>query len=146
MKTIPCVLITALVVILVSPAVTFGALTSSSANKSTFCISCHSMEAEYEAWIQSAHSRKMCVDCHLPNENRAIYYLWKSIDGLKDVIVFYSGRVPERIKISSHGEKVLQANCIRCHETTVMLIDTKRKCWDCHRRMIHMHAGMRETF
>ena len=146
MKTLLFILITILVIIIVSPLVAFASPASSSDTKSAFCISCHSMEAEYEAWMHSAHSRKMCVDCHLPNENRAVHYLWKSIDGLKDVIIFYSGRVPERIKISSHGEKVLQANCIRCHETTVMLIDTKRKCWACHRRMMHMHAGIRETF
>lgn len=123
-----------------------GVPVSSPEEKSRFCVSCHSMEAEYEAWMHSAHSRKMCVDCHLPNENKAVYYLWKSMDGLKDVIVFYSGSVPDHIKISSHGEKVLQTNCIRCHETAVMLIDKKRKCWDCHRRVSHIHTGIRETF
>jgi cytochrome c nitrite reductase small subunit len=113
---------------------------------SEYCKSCHVMEAEYEAWMHSgAHRRKVCVDCHLPNENKSVHYIWKSIDGLKDVIVFHSGRVPDQIKISTHGEKVLQANCIRCHETTVMMIDTKRKCWDCHRNITHMHTGIRET-
>lgn len=133
-------------VIAVSPLLTFGASGPSPEEKSQFCISCHTMEAAYEAWMHSPHRRKMCVDCHLPNENRIAHYLWKSIDGLKDVVVFYSGRVPDRIKISSHGEKVLQANCVRCHETTVMLIDTKRKCWDCHRRATHANTGTRETF
>jgi cytochrome c nitrite reductase small subunit len=113
---------------------------------SEYCKSCHVMQAEYEAWIHSgAHRRKVCTDCHLPNENKAAHYLWKSIDGLKDVIVFHSGKVPDQIKISSHGEKVLQANCIRCHETTVMMIDIRRKCWDCHRNITHMHTGIRET-
>jgi len=134
-----------LAAMLLSPLLTFGSKGSSTEDKSRFCINCHTMEAEYNAWIHSAHRRQMCVDCHLPNENRAVYYLWKSIDGLKDVIVFYSGQVPDRIKISPHGEKVLQANCIRCHETTVMLIDTERKCWQCHRRVSHMHTGIRET-
>ncbi len=128
------------------PLLAFGSKDFSPEEKSKFCINCHTMEAEYVAWTHSAHSRKMCVDCHLPNENKALYYLWKSIDGLKDVIVFYSGQVPELIKVSSHGQKVLQANCIRCHETTVMFVDTKRKCWDCHRREMHMHTGIRETF
>lgn len=144
-KILPYYLMTVIALIFISPLLTFGALASSD-NKSQFCMSCHSMEAEYEAWMHSAHSRKMCIDCHLPNENTAIHYLWKSIDGLKDLIVFYSGQVPDRIKISPHGEKVLQANCIRCHGTTVMLIDIRRKCWNCHRRMIHMHTGLRETF
>lgn len=127
------------------PLPAFASRDSSPEEKSKFCINCHTMEAEYDAWLHSSHRRKMCVDCHLPNENKAVYYLWKSIDGLKDVIVFYSGQVPERIKISSHGNKVLQANCIRCHETTVMLIDKNRKCWDCHRRVSHMNIGTRQT-
>ena len=129
-----------------SPVSASGGPAASPEEKSRFCVSCHSMEAAYEAWMHSAHSRKMCVECHLPNNNRVVYYVWKSIDGLKDVVVFYSGRVPDHIRISSHGEKVLQANCIRCHETAVTMIDRQRKCWDCHRRISHMHTGIRETF
>ena len=113
---------------------------------SEYCKSCHVMEAEYEAWMHSgAHRRKMCVDCHLPNENRAVHYWQKSLDGLKDLVVFHSGRIPDPIKLSSHGEEVLQNNCIRCHETTVMMIDTGRKCWNCHRRITHLHTGIMET-
>jgi cytochrome c nitrite reductase small subunit len=146
-KSILYIFISFLFVFIASPLLTFGAPESSPEDKSKFCINCHTMEAEYEAWTHSgAHRRKMCVDCHLANDNKFVYYLWKSIDGLKDMVVFYSGRVPDRITVSSHGEKVLQANCIRCHETTVMRIDTKRKCWDCHRRVTHMQTGIRETF
>jgi cytochrome c nitrite reductase small subunit len=145
-KSLPHFIAALLFIVICSAASASGDLPSSPEEKSRFCVSCHTMEAEYVAWMHSAHSRKMCVDCHLPNENRAIYYIWKSIDGLKDVIVFYSGSVPDHIKISSHGEKVLQANCIRCHETAVTMIDQKRKCWDCHRRISHLHTGMRETF
>jgi cytochrome c nitrite reductase small subunit len=104
------------------------------------------MEAEYEAWIHSgAHRRKECIDCHLPNENMAVHYLWKVIDGGKDLLIFHSGKISEQIKISSHGKKVLQSNCIRCHETTVMLMDQDRQCWDCHRRITHLHTGITET-
>jgi cytochrome c nitrite reductase small subunit len=107
-----------------------------------FCVSCHVMEAEYEAWVHTgAHRRNKCVDCHLPNHNMTAHYVWKAIDGLKDVAFFYSGNVPERIQLTSHGEKVLKANCIRCHETTVMLIDTDRQCWDCHKRISHKNSG-----
>jgi cytochrome c nitrite reductase small subunit len=107
-----------------------------------FCVGCHVMEAEYEAWVHAgAHRRKKCVDCHLPNENMTVHYVWKAIDGLKDVAFFYSGNVPERIKLTAHGQKVLQSNCVRCHESTVMLIDTDRQCWDCHRRVSHQRSG-----
>jgi cytochrome c nitrite reductase small subunit len=111
-----------------------------------FCVSCHVMEAEYEAWVHTgAHRREKCVDCHLPNENMTVHYVWKAIDGLKDVAFFYSGNVPERIELTAHGQKVLQSNCVRCHESTVMLIDTDRQCWGCHRRISHRLSGAIET-
>jgi cytochrome c nitrite reductase small subunit len=133
--------------IIALPLLSFGSSKSAEGpDKSEYCVSCHVMEAEYEAWMHSgAHRRKDCVDCHLPNENRFVHYLWKSIDGLKDLIVFHSGQVPEQIKISSHGREVLQNNCIRCHETTVMVIDTDRQCWNCHKRISHIHTGIRAT-
>jgi len=114
---------------------------------SSYCARCHVMEAAYEAWMHSgAHRRKECVDCHLPNENPAVHYLWKVIDGAKDLFIFHSGKISDQIRISAHGKKVLQANCIRCHETTVMLMDLGRRCWDCHRRITHLQTGITETF
>lgn len=111
-----------------------------------FCVRCHVMESQYEAWAHSgAHRTRKCVDCHLPNENFAVHYVWKSIDGLKDVAVFYSGRVPERIELTSHGAEVLQRNCIRCHETMVSMIGTDRECWRCHRRISHLRSGVVAT-
>jgi cytochrome c nitrite reductase small subunit len=111
-----------------------------------FCAGCHVMESEYGALMHSgAHRREKCTDCHLPNENVAIHYTWKSIDGMKDAFLFYSGRVPERIRLTEHGAKVLQANCIRCHEETVALVNTERKCWSCHRNITHTRVGAIET-
>ena len=111
-----------------------------------FCVSCHVMEARFESWFhQGAHRRKVCVDCHLPNDNMAAHYVWKSIDGVKDWAVYNAGRVPDEIKISQHGRKVLQANCIRCHESAVQMIDQERNCTDCHRRIMHKRSGAIET-
>ena len=111
-----------------------------------FCSGCHVMEAEYDAWSHTgAHRRKACVDCHLPNDNAGIHYVWKAIDGMKDVALFYSGAVPEHIELTAHGEKVVQANCIRCHEQTVTRINQERKCWECHRRIMHTRSGAMQT-
>ncbi|MGE5083331.1 MAG: cytochrome c nitrite reductase small subunit [Acidobacteriota bacterium] len=111
-----------------------------------FCASCHVMEAQYEAWShQGAHRRKACVECHLPNGDMLSHYFWKSIDGMKDVFVFNSGRVPDDIRISDHGRGVVQANCIRCHETTVENIGQERICTDCHRRLMHRRSGAMQT-
>ncbi|MRR58023.1 MAG: cytochrome c nitrite reductase small subunit [Deltaproteobacteria bacterium] len=107
-----------------------------------FCASCHVMEEQHTAWRHSgAHRRIRCVDCHLPNGNPAEHYLWKSIDGMKDVVVFHTGNVPETIKLSSHGEKVVQANCIKCHGEAAANMDQTRKCWGCHRQLRHKLTG-----
>mgnify|MGYP001565625357 FL=1 len=85
------------------------------------------------------------MDCHLPNENVALHYTWKSLDGIKDVLLFYSGNVSEHIKLSAHSAGVLQANCIRCHSSAVEFIDPERKCWECHRRLSHQRSGAMAT-
>lgn len=111
-----------------------------------FCASCHVMEAEHTAFMHNgAHRRLKCVDCHLPNDNLAIHYTWKSIDGMKDVLVFNSGTVPDHITLSEHGTKVVKANCIRCHSTLVSQMDPSRNCWSCHRRITHLGTGSIET-
>lgn len=111
-----------------------------------FCAGCHVMQAEYEAWAHTgAHRRKLCVDCHLPNDNLALHYVWKSLDGARDVALFYSGMAHEQATISPHGTEVLQANCIRCHRSTVELVDPERKCWECHRRLQHRRSGVMST-
>lgn len=112
-----------------------------------FCGGCHVMEGEYEAWAHAgAHRRKLCVDCHLPNENVALHYFWKSVGGMKDLVLFYSGVESEHVKISAQGAEVLQANCIRCHSSAVEFIDPDRKCWECHRRLPHRRSGAIATF
>jgi len=107
-----------------------------------FCASCHVMEDQHAAWQNSgAHRRIRCVDCHLPNGNPVSHYVWKSIDGMKDVVFFHTGHVPEMITLSDHGEKVVQANCIKCHEEEVARMDQTRKCWGCHRQLRHRLTG-----
>jgi len=111
-----------------------------------FCSSCHVMESRFEAWFNvGAHRSIRCVDCHLPHHNLPVYYAWKTIDGMTDVVVFYSGRVPQTIEISKRQEGVVRANCIRCHSERVAMIDQERNCWDCHRFLQHQLAGVRMT-
>ena len=108
-----------------------------------FCLQCHVMESQFDAWSHAgAHRRKMCVDCHLPNDNAAVHYVWKAIDGMKDVAAFHSGRIPERITLSDHGAEVVQRNCIRCHQETISQMDTTRQCWTCHRQLRHRQTGV----
>lgn len=111
-----------------------------------FCASCHVMQGQFESWFNvGAHRSIQCVDCHLPHENLPTYYVWKSIDGMKDMVVFYSGNTPEVIQVSERGQKFIQSNCIRCHAERVSRIDQDRNCWECHRFLQHHLAGVRLT-
>lgn len=108
-----------------------------------FCAGCHVMEEQHTAWSHAgAHRRVRCVECHLPNDNVVTHYVWKSIDGMKDFVYFHTGMVSERITLTGHGEKVLQSNCIRCHEQAVSQMDTTRECWSCHRQLRHRLTGV----
>lgn len=111
-----------------------------------FCVGCHVMETEYEAWRHAgAHRRIKCVDCHLPNDNQARHLTWKNIEGMKDMVLFYSGKVSENLRLSERGTRVVQENCRRCHEETIARINVDRNCWECHRRLAHKFTGAMDT-
>jgi len=112
-----------------------------------FCGRCHVMETEYEAWFHAgAHRRISCVDCHLPNDTKVRHLIWKGIDGMKDALAFYGGRVPENIVLSEHGTQILQENCQRCHAETMARVNEERQCWFCHRRLSHKRTGAMATW
>ncbi len=104
-----------------------------------YCASCHVMAPQYEDWFYTGkHTLIRCVDCHLPNDSFARHYFWKGMDGMKDVVYFYTGLVPEMIHSTAHAKKTIQANCVRCHEEMVSRITTgTMNCWDCHRKLYH---------
>ena len=104
-----------------------------------YCGSCHVMIPQYEDWFYiGKHTQIKCVDCHLPHNNDANYLLWKGLDGVKDVVMYYTRLYPEIIHSSSHAKKTIQANCIRCHSEMVSRIDNGTiQCWDCHRYFYH---------
>ncbi|GAB5046442.1 cytochrome c nitrite reductase small subunit [Thermodesulfovibrio sp. TK110] len=116
-------------------------------NTPEYCASCHVMESQYLSLMKGGvHNSLKCVDCHLPNDSKASFYLWKTVDGSKDLIAFHSGNVPDPIKASAHAKNTIQKNCIRCHEGMVSRITiADRRCWDCHKRISHKQAGLRET-
>jgi cytochrome c nitrite reductase small subunit len=107
-----------------------------------FCAGCHIMESEYESWFHNAgHRRQKCIDCHLPNDNKMRHLAWKGYEGMWDSYVFYSGKVPEEIRLSAKGAQIVRQNCIRCHEQLVSRIKEDRNCWQCHRRLSHRMTG-----
>lgn len=105
-----------------------------------FCALCHSVQNR--DWLHSAHRAENCIDCHLPNNNFANHYLWKSLDGGKDVFFHFSGLGDGNdTSLTRHGKMVLQTNCIRCHVDMVSRIDNRRGCIDCHRTLSHRRTA-----
>ncbi len=111
------------------------------------CANCHAMDSQYENWYHAPHEKfTECVDCHLPHENKVVYYLEKGRQGAKDVYAFTTGNIPVAIRASDRSKQIIQTNCIRCHEQTVESVmmgpqPFDRHCWDCHRNVAHGARG-----
>ncbi len=119
-------------------------------DKPEACINCHVMTPQYITWRNSSHSRvASCNDCHVPQDNifRKLYF--KANDGLRHATIFTFRLEPQVIQIKDAGKKVVQENCIRCHQNlidqtelfkssyTKFKHNTERFCWDCHRETPH---------
>ena len=115
------------------------------------CNNCHVMDAQYENWYHAAHAQyAVCTDCHLPHQNIVSYYLYKGYSGMKDVISFTFKTYPAAIRATLLTDRIIQANCIRCHNDTVANIVSgaqpfDRTCWSCHRSIAHGERGLSLT-
>ena len=112
------------------------------------CVNCHVMQDAYDSWQKSSHHAvAVCVDCHLPNDNIMEHLVWKGIDGGWDFFAFHTGLYSEPIRITEHGRKVVQGNCVRCHGHMVSRISTEGlECSKCHRSVNHkvnIHNALR---
>lgn len=117
-------------------------------HEASTCNNCHVMDAQYENWSHAAHARAaVCTDCHLPHQNFVSYYLYKGYSGMKDVLSFTFKTYPAAIRATAQTDRIIQANCIRCHAGTVDAIlagaqPFDRDCWDCHRSVAHGERGL----
>lgn len=81
------------------------------------CVNCHIMQREYDSWQKSGHHHvAVCVDCHLPDA-LVPKYLAKSENGWRHGKLFTTGGFVEPIEIKPAGRAILQANCVRCHDS-----------------------------
>lgn len=114
-------------------------------NNPAACMNCHVMREQYESWGKSSHHAiATCNDCHIPHSFPQ-KYIEKGRNGWNHSKAFTLQNFPEPIVISSHNRKILQANCIHCHEDMVHeLLGHKGvgmdnvRCTDCHRSVGHM--------
>jgi cytochrome c nitrite reductase small subunit len=114
------------------------------------CVNCHVMGPQYATWFHSSHREQAtCNDCHVPQDNFIRHYAFKAQDGLRHATIFTLDTTPDPIVMHEAGQRVVQANCQRCHEHTNQHVTAGETtwemaqkgqgnlCWDCHRDVPH---------
>ena len=117
------------------------------------CANCHIMNDEYDSWQKAGHHHvATCADCHLPHE-LVPKLIAKTRNGWNHSKAFTLQNFHEPIMITPPNAKILQENCLHCHEDFVHDITVMQtaggkesdavSCVQCHKGV--GHAPMRPT-
>ena len=80
------------------------------------CMNCHIMRPQFDSWQKSSHHAvAVCVDCHLPHDFVG-KYVAKAENGWHHSKGFTLQDFEEPIRIKEKNARILQANCVACHE------------------------------
>lgn len=83
------------------------------------CVNCHIMTPQYNSWMKSSHhAAATCVDCHLPHDFIG-KYIAKAENGYHHSVGFTLQNFHEPIMIKEKNGRILQRNCVECHEDMV---------------------------
>lgn len=137
-KAIMKVLAIGMVAGMVLALLTIG--TYHAAGSSSFCVSCHGMQDVGAAWGQSQHKHFACIECHMPDSNIAVQFIYKAKVGMRDVSHETLRTYPAAIKISEEGHAIAAGNCLRCHAFTIektFMAGENGMCLKCHRGLVH---------
>ena len=112
------------------------------------CVNCHIMNDQYAGWTKASHHAvATCNDCHLTH-GMPWYYIDKGLNGWNHSKAFTLENFHEPILINDRNSRILQGNCLRCHEDLVHEIVTGNKidissvkCVTCHRQIGHGPTG-----
>lgn len=108
------------------------------------CANCHIMNSQYDSWTKSSHHTvAVCVECHLPTDFVG-KYLAKADNGYRHSMAFTLQNFHEPIQIIERNSRILQNNCVRCHEdiihpmTVTGSVDREEvACVHCHQDVGH---------
>lgn len=108
------------------------------------CINCHIMQPQFDSWQKASHHTvATCVECHLPHEIISKFAA-KAENGFWHSKGFTFQDFHEPIFIREKNMKVLQKNCLSCHEDFVHdVVPQSNKgvdmlnCIHCHRSAGH---------
>jgi cytochrome c nitrite reductase small subunit len=116
------------------------------AGHSRFCGACHSMEALSKEWSASHHKQFACVECHMPVSNVLSRVSYKAVAGLRDLANETLRDYGVNRRLSAESVAIADANCLRCHRSTVegtALARGGESCIKCHRNLVHGRHGLK---
>ncbi len=105
------------------------------------CVNCHVMRENFIAWEVSSHRSVGCNGCHVP-DHPIRKYLVKAENGFRHSYVF-TFENPQIIRLAPIGQRTVEANCIRCHQSVIDAIfhggeqEGRQRCFDCHKGVGH---------
>lgn len=113
-------------------------------NDPTACTNCHVMNEHYDGWLKSSHHAvATCNDCHTPHDVVGKYWT-KAENGYHHSKAFTLQDFHEPIRIREKNARIVQANCVHCHETMVSELVEHRQdrnnppdCVRCHADVGH---------
>jgi cytochrome c nitrite reductase small subunit len=108
------------------------------------CTNCHIMEPQFDSWQKASHHvAATCVECHLPHDF-IDKYISKAENGWNHSKAFTLQDFHEPISITWRNSRILQKNCIECHNRMVENVvhgSTSARdavsCVHCHRNVGH---------
>jgi nitrate/TMAO reductase-like tetraheme cytochrome c subunit len=81
---------------------------------SEFCgTTCHTMAPQYTRYEHSLHANVACTDCHVGRG--ASYYVKSKIDGMRQVLLLFTGNYSRPIKSPLHNLRPARETCEECH-------------------------------
>ena len=103
------------------------------------CMNCHIMREHHDSWQRSSHhAHATCNDCHVPHDVVG-KYLSKAENGFWHSKGFTLQDFHEPIRIKPKNARILQDNCLGCHQELVGDIvlhggfaDGSNHCVRCH--------------
>ena len=123
------------------------------------CKNCHIMNDQFDSWRKGPHhASATCNDCHIPTPFFAKYFV-KGRNGYRHSLGFtLQPPVPdapearrvfdEPIRIKPDNSRVLQDNCLRCHDDMTRdlvpgstVSNDAIRCVQCHRAAGHGARG-----
>ena len=107
-----------------------------------FCGVCHAMDEQVSTYLHSPHANYAnCGDCHDPH-GLVTGSVFAAYTGARDLYRVVTNTIPLEIRTTDLSKKVIQENCLRCHEDIMAAIgDTSHNsgsyCFHCHHEIVH---------